>query len=548
MSYRILLIDDEPDLRASIRDFLEDFEFTVVEASNGREGLEKFKENRPNAIITDLLMPEMPGLELVERLSVSDPHVPIIVLSGVNDISDALGAIRKGAWDYLVKPIRDLELLLHVLSRSLERAEMLRSRESYKHELEEEVERRTHELERVNVSLKVELEKRQLAELDLAKSHELLRRVIDRQENLIYITTREQVLLMANKALCDFLGSTPEKLQGSGWKKFLDSNIPLPTELAKLSTTLVESGNDSIETELSTLNREGESREFTVYKAWMTMQQGEKPVILTVARDITEKKRIEQARRETAELIERTSKIASIGVMAGGITHEIAQPLNGILLNADTLTLTMRQEELKRPESVLKLIDNIRKGAHRINSIVQHMRDVWITPIQTELADVDLHKIVETVLSLHNQQLRNHMVEIELLLDPENPLVRANELQLEQVLVNLITNALFALDETDKNERSLTLKSWIEKDWVNFEIRDSGMGLPELANMDSLFDPFFSTRKSGKGTGLGLAIVHSFMRRFGGEIEAKNNPDRGASFTLKLKYAGNRTNEKSAEA
>jgi putative nucleotidyltransferase with HDIG domain len=155
---KVLTIDDEYLIREIITDYLEENGYVVVQAENGKRGLEVFRSEKPDLILVDLRMPEMDGLDVLSIISKEAPQIPIIMVSGTGILQDAIEAIRKGAWDYVSKPIQDMAVLDHAVSRSLERARLLRENESYKKHLEEKVHKRTKELEKSNAQLRSTLE------------------------------------------------------------------------------------------------------------------------------------------------------------------------------------------------------------------------------------------------------------------------------------------------------------------------------------------------------------------------------------------------------
>ena len=146
----ILTIDDEPAIRESFEAYLEDSGYRVIQAENGRHGLEVFHEHRPDLVLVDLRMPEMDGLEVMGRITANHPLVPVLVVSGTGVLADAIEALRLGAWDYLTKPIEDMAVLEHAVSKALERSRLLAQREEYGERLEREVRQRTAELTEAN--------------------------------------------------------------------------------------------------------------------------------------------------------------------------------------------------------------------------------------------------------------------------------------------------------------------------------------------------------------------------------------------------------------
>jgi signal transduction histidine kinase len=133
----ILTIDDEEAIRQSFSAYLEDSGYDVIEAENGRIGLELIEEKRPDLILADLRMPEVDGIEVVRAVKKKYPKTPIIVVSGAGVIGDAVEAVRQGAWDYLIKPIFDLKILLRAVEKALERAKLIAENEAYQKNLEE---------------------------------------------------------------------------------------------------------------------------------------------------------------------------------------------------------------------------------------------------------------------------------------------------------------------------------------------------------------------------------------------------------------------------
>jgi len=155
---KILTIDDEYIIRETISDYLEEKGYVIVQAENGRMGIDVFRSEKPDLVLVDLRMPEMDGLDVLSVLCKESPQIPIIMVSGTGILQDAIEAIRKGAWDYVSKPIQDMAVLDHAVNRSLERAQLIRENDAYKEHLEEKVRMRTKELEISNAQLRSTLE------------------------------------------------------------------------------------------------------------------------------------------------------------------------------------------------------------------------------------------------------------------------------------------------------------------------------------------------------------------------------------------------------
>lgn len=152
-NYSILVIDDEEIIRNSIAAYLEDYQFKVFLAENGRAGLETFNKEKVDLVITDLQMPEVDGKRVLSKINEQNPEMPIIVISGTGRITDSIDAHRLGAWDYVLKPIDDMSVILIIIKKALERVKLKQDNISYQKNLEVLVEERTQKLQEVNYNL-----------------------------------------------------------------------------------------------------------------------------------------------------------------------------------------------------------------------------------------------------------------------------------------------------------------------------------------------------------------------------------------------------------
>ncbi len=165
----ILTIDDESLIRQSFRFYLEDFGYQVLEAENGRLGLQIIHEKQPDLVLVDLRMPEIDGLSVLKEVHTDYPDMPIIVVSGTGFIGDAVEAMNCGAWSYLLKPITDFNSLRYAVEQALEKAKLIEENRNYREQLEQKVQKRTQELEYSNQLL---LDTRMQVILRLGKASE----------------------------------------------------------------------------------------------------------------------------------------------------------------------------------------------------------------------------------------------------------------------------------------------------------------------------------------------------------------------------------------
>ena len=156
---QILTIDDEKAIRTSFSNYLEDLDYEVLTAKDGEIGLDLFKEHDPDLVLVDLRMPKLDGLDVLEEINNISPDTPLIVVSGTGKIQDAIEAVRRGAWDYIMKPIENMSVLSHAIKQSLEKASLIEENKEYQKNLEKKVEKRTKKLKESNQKLK-EINKR----------------------------------------------------------------------------------------------------------------------------------------------------------------------------------------------------------------------------------------------------------------------------------------------------------------------------------------------------------------------------------------------------
>ena len=272
-------------------------------------------------------------------------------------------------------------------------------------------------------------------------------------------------------------------------------------------------------------------------------QSGEQEMFTTIADIIAnawqrynhQQARIEADKKqsEAIRMAERAGSLASIGVMAAGIIHEINQPLNAIGITAESVMMWDDDCRGILPAKFRERLGKLSGNVARIDEIIHHMRSFWVSPADVINETIDLAMSIRNALSLVRRQLGSHGISLEIKTPPEVLLISGNPIYLEQVMINLVMNAMHALDHSNTEDRRIVIELSGDGQKARIEVGDNGTGLPE-ASIEDLFDPFFSTKKPGEGTGLGLAIVKRFMERLGGTVEARNNDMGGATFVLVL--------------
>ncbi len=237
----------------------------------------------------------------------------------------------------------------------------------------------------------------------------------------------------------------------------------------------------------------------------------------------------ERLRRTQADLVQ-AGKLAALGQMSAALSHEFNQPLTAVRTYADNAATLI---ERGRTDEARETVGRISHLTERMASIARHLRNFARKPNE-KLGPVDLADVVQDTLEIVGWRLKAADATLSVDLGTPVPVVQAGSVRLQQVLVNLISNAADAVEGRD--DRRIDLDARVDGSKVHLTVRDRGPGVPE-AIATRIFDPFFSTKGVGKGLGLGLSISYNIVSDFGGRLSVENHPDGGAVFSLTLDAA-----------
>lgn len=247
---------------------------------------------------------------------------------------------------------------------------------------------------------------------------------------------------------------------------------------------------------------------------------------LLVFHDVTERRALE------AQLAQ-SGLLASLGTLSAGVAHEVNNPLAYILGNLRFLRRELR--DVEAGERFAEPLEEAIAGAERIGQIA---RDLMATARTSDhgIGAIDPREVIESCLKVTENELR-HRAKMVLDLEPTPPM-RADAVRINQVLLNLILNAVHALPEGDAERHTVTvaLRHDSDAETVSVSVRDTGHGI-DPAHIDRIFEPFFTTRQPGEGTGLGLSICHAMVTQLGGRLSVESTPGEGSCFTAALPAA-----------
>ncbi|MEG6510846.1 PAS domain S-box protein [Desulforamulus ruminis] len=260
---------------------------------------------------------------------------------------------------------------------------------------------------------------------------------------------------------------------------------------------------------------------------------GGKQVILSIIRNITARKKAEAEMLEARQQLMRAERMASLGTMSAGIAHEINQPLNSLKVMVDGMLYWYKRG---RMPSMDKMIDNLEKISQqtlRIENIIRNMRSLVRSKNMSGLLPCNVNRAVEGALAMVKDELSTHKIKVIKNLQMDLPPICGQETRVEEIILNLLINAIQALDAVKLQKKEISCATWQEQHRVILEIRDTGPGISQEIS-PKIFEPFYTTKPVGEGMGLGLSIVHSIVNSLNGHIYLASSPKGGAAFRVEF--------------
>jgi C4-dicarboxylate-specific signal transduction histidine kinase len=246
--------------------------------------------------------------------------------------------------------------------------------------------------------------------------------------------------------------------------------------------------------------------------------------------DITESKRAQDKLLATQTELARVTSLTAAGQMAASMAHEIKQPLAAIVTGGSA-GLRWLSKPTPDLEEVRALLESIVIEGNRASQVIDGIRAMFKNDSR-EKALLDVNEVIREVIALLHSELQDHQILVQAELTSELPPVLADRVQLQEVVANLVANAIEAMDTVTDRARTLRVRSVIdESDGVLIMVEDSGPGIdPE--NVDRIFHPFFTTKS--QGTGMGLSICRSIIEAHNGRLSLRSASDRGSIFQISL--------------
>ena len=539
ISETVMLVDDTPANLRFLQAILRNAGYRVVAFPHGKGALKAAVKNPPDIILLDILMPEMDGFEVCKRLKADEvlKNIPILFISALSEQKDKLRAFEAGGVDYVTKPFQEQEVLVRVKTH-LQLSRLTR-------QLESMVSKRTVQLEKANEALRQEIVFRREAELKLQRSQTMLQMVFEGiSEPLLLVDPNMRVKLM-NKTASSYYRALGIVLE-PGKKLCTKTVSENPGFCIGCSIPELVSKGEYCRFERQGLADSERTEKVFIYPADKEENVSADAIIRIM--DITDDIRLKQE-------IAQADKMIALGTLVAGVAHEINNPNHVILLNVPILSDVWQKvspifdeycqthedffvgampfSQLRK--EIPRLILDIESSADRIKKIVAVLKDYSAKDDKTTILPLEINQAIENVIMLLNHKIKKCARVLKVGYGKGIPAVKGDRHKLEQVFVNLISNALEAIPNRNGGVFVRTFFDPTKKRAV-IEVRDEGIGIPEKS-ISKITTPFYTTKRSSGGTGLGLAIAHQIIQHHGGAMEVKSIEGRGSTFKVTLPVA-----------
>ncbi|RKY69082.1 MAG: hypothetical protein DRP97_05660 [Candidatus Latescibacterota bacterium] len=517
---RVLVVDDEEDIRYILREMLYAEGYEVVSARNGAEGIERVKAERSkfDLILIDLMMPEIDGIQVLRSVKQCDPDIGAVMITGYASVDSAVRCMKLGAFDYITKPFRKIEIAGR-LNEAFQKRRLLLKNKQLVRKLEQrncELDQTRKEIEQWNL----------LLERKVGLQTQKLQETVDFQQSIFHAIRDGIFILDGELRVVDV---NPEMLQAFHLKT-RDQAVGKPCYEVFQGRTNVCDGcpcraafeTGSLQTHRMSIQAP-QGHQATYYDLFIyPMAEGDETAkkIIVYARNVTEAVALQQ------QLI-YSERMAAMGEMAAQIGHELNNYLGGIWGNAQLIPVNIHAGALNR---AIEKADLIYENVARMECFTKGLMN--LTGTSMEKGVCDLNTLVQETLQFLKPQNRYDDITFVTDLEADLPRIQADPSQIQQVLLNLINNSGDAMEAGEI--RVHTAHHPLE-DQIELSVSDTGPGIPK-AIQEKVFEPHFSMRKNGHG--FGLSVCYRIVENHHGTIAVESEVGKGATFRIFLPVHG----------
>ncbi len=478
-SLKVLVIEDDEDTQANLQDILELDSHAVVTAASVNEALARNDLGTISVIVTDRRLPDGNAEEFIPRLKQVMPGADIIVVTGHADVESAILALKRGAADYIIKPI-NADVLRASLTRTAKQIELRHAKE---------------------------------------RSEANFRELIEAVDLAVVILGHDHKIIYANRFAAEMTGRPAIDLPGKSIFELVhgESASKLRRQLEQ-----IHHGKAATEQELPIRHPNGDER-WIVWNARLLKDFEGSPVVLCAGHDVTERRRLEH-RTMQAE------RLAAIGQMVTGLAHESRNALQ-----RSQAGLELLQDEFQNQPDALEIIERIQRAQKHLHHLYEEVRS-YAAPIALHRESCSIDRIWRETWNNLGVARADKLLNLGEDLNTDNFECLADPNALEQVFRNIFENAMYVSRSGDEVLIRVGDSNFAGRDSLEVRICDSGPGL-DATQATRIFEPFFTTKT--QGTGLGMAIVKRIVEAHGGHISVGQRTGPGAEIILILPRAGN---------
>lgn len=520
---KIIYIDDEEMLRENIGDYLEDSGFTVIKAEDGERGLELIEGIKPDVVLLDLHMPGISGIEVLSIVKAKYPEIAVIIVSGAGEISYAIKALQNGAWDFITKPVEDMQVIVYAIDRVMEKVELIKKNREYE-----------ENLERLVIEKSQALKESEIKYRGIYYNSGDAFMIMDTNGN--FISGNPSIVKMFKcKDEDDFVSYNQLSLSQDFQADEIDSNEQFRIEINKT----LENGSNFFEWKYKRVG--GKSFYATVMLTKMDISDS--TVLQATVRDITKQK-------QTEEELRQAQKMEILGTLAGGLAHDFNNMLSGVIGTVSLIRHKLNMDMEIKKENLEDYISMIEFSSESAANLVKQLLSLSRKQ-EFRFVNVDLNDILKQIIKICKTTVDKS---INLIYEnTKQPMLsRVDPTQIEQVMLNMCINSVHAMTTMrEKGTKSggtlhLSIKSIeideyfrknhneaVEDKYNVVSIKDTGVGMSKEI-IEKIFTPFFTTKEKGVGTGLGLSMVYNIIKEHNGFLDVYSEPAKGTTFNIYL--------------
>lgn len=505
---RILLIDDEQDIREVVSLTLTDAGYQVETAADGVMGINACRNYKPHIVITDIRMPRMDGIQVLAEIKTGFPDMEVIVATAFAEMDLAIKALQLDASDFITKPISS-EALMVAVERAQQRYLTRQKLKDYTHYLEKGWDETTREL---------------------TEAYAYQQKLIENSMDGIVGCDADGMVVTFNRSMAQMTGfARKEILHRMQFGRLFEPEAAGQLHSALNGTAYGGPGRLALfETFLK--HRNG-TRVPVQISAARFEEKGKIEGLVYFVRDLRQLRRLEQEMADQARILQQ-DKMMSLGRLAASVAHEINNPLSGILNYLRLMTRILDRGSLDEAAKAKfsGYLDTVTLETDRCARIVGNLL-TFSRKSADHQAPVSINELLDRCVVLSQHRMDLDRITLETSISTESMLVMGDMNQLQQCMINLIFNAIDAMK--DGGRLALTARPSADRSSIDIGVQDDGCGI-NPQDQQRIFEPFFTTKEEGYGVGLGLSTTYGIIQRHGGDIRVESAAGRGTTFTIRL--------------